>query len=228
MANTDSKPVPSVRVAQPEALDRPENPPVDVPAALLSEDEARATPIRSATAPYTEFVGRAGPDPRVSSPSEVAEGLCRIIDQEGPVLAKRAYDRYLRGCDIRRMGKDIKKSMNKALQQAISQGRVLPEDETDKGGLVYSIVRSAGYPPVVPRNRGPRRFEEIPPSELQLVARRLSRDTGATPGSEPHLRDVLDLFDLKRLTAQVKSILLDALDRRYPYVDDVLSSEERR
>jgi hypothetical protein len=31
----------------------------------------------------------------------VADSLCRIIEVEGPMVAKRAYDIYLRGCGIR-------------------------------------------------------------------------------------------------------------------------------
>jgi len=152
----------------------------------------------------------------------VAEGLCRIIDVEGPVLAKRAYDIYLRGCGIRRMGGPLKRSMNKALQYAIKKNQVVKEDETNKGGLVYSIVRSTGAPPVLVRDRGSREFEEIPPSELQLVARRLADAQGLDPGSDAHLRAVLEFFDLKRLTVQVGTTLLDILGRRYPYVDDIL------
>ncbi|MBT3499888.1 MAG: DUF559 domain-containing protein, partial [Gemmatimonadales bacterium] len=228
VATPDSKPAPSVRVEQPKEPDRPVDPPVRVQATPTPGAAARATPVPSTTAPYSAFVGRAGPDPRYGTPEDVAEGLCRIIDQEGPVLAKRAYDIYLRLSGVRRMGGGIKKSMNRALQKAIQQGRVVKENEAGKLGLLYSTVRLAGSPPVVPRERGPRSFDEIPLSELQLVARRLLRDTAATPGSQPHLRSVLELFDLKRLTAQVETTLLDALDGQYTYVDDALRSEEKR
>ena len=81
-------------------------------------------------------------------------------------------------------------------------------------------------PAVTLRERGPRDFDEIPPSELQLVARRLLRDEGFESGSDAHLRAVLDYFDLKRLTVQVRTRLLDVLGRQYAYVDDILSTEE--
>jgi very-short-patch-repair endonuclease len=175
--------------------------------------------------PYIAFEGPAGPDPRESTPAEIAEGLCRIIETEGPVLAKRAYDVYLRGCGIRRMGNELRRFMNKALQHAIRTGRVAKEDEAGKGGLVYSIVRSTDAPAVVLRQRGPRDFEEIPPSELQLAARQLSRETGFESASDVHLRAVLEFFDLKRLTVQVGTRLLDVLDRSYPYVDAALDGK---
>ena len=125
------------------------------------------------------------------------------------------------------MGGDLKGSMNKALQLAIRKGEVVKEDESGKGGIVYSIVRSVGAPPVLVRVRGPRDFVEIPPSELQLVARRVLADGSIELGSDAHLRAVLDFFDLKRLTVQVGTTLLDVLDRRYPYVDEIIGGDAK-
>jgi very-short-patch-repair endonuclease len=181
-----------------------------------------ASDRKSSRAQYVAFEGQAGPDPRHASPAKVAEGLCKIIDVEGPMLAKRAYDLYLRGCGIRRLGGGLKSAMNKALQRAVSNGIVVKEDETGKGGLLHTIVRPAGAPPVVLRDRGPRDFEEIPPSELQLIARILADKDGLEPGTDDHLRAVLDYYDLKRLTVQVGTTLLDALARKFDYVDELI------
>ena len=142
------------------------------------------------------------------------------------MLAKRSYDIYLRGCGIHRMGGPLKRAMNRALQHAIRKGHIAMEDESGKGGLVYSIVRSASALPVLVRDRGPRDFEEIPPSELQLVARRLAESEGLEPGSDAHLRVVLDFFDLKRLTVHVGITLLDILGRRYSYVNEIIGGGE--
>ena len=155
---------------------------------------------------------------------QVSDGLCRIIEQEGPILAKRAYDVYLRGCGIRRMGGELKKLMNRALQSAIRRGLVVKEDEWLAGGLIRSIVRPSGARPIVVRERGPRRFEEIPPSELQFVARQLLKDyeEEIELGSEVLLKAVLATFGLKRLTKPVAEKLLEILRNRYSYVDDSL------
>ena len=91
---------------------------------------------------------------------------------------------------------------------------------------MYAIVRSASTAPVIVRERGPRDFEEIPPSELQLVARRLAESSGLDPGSDAHLRAILDFFDLKRLTVQVGTTLLDILGRRYSYVDKIIGGDK--
>ena len=174
--------------------------------------------------PYPVFEGQAGPDPRSANLLQVSDGLCRIIEQEGPILAKRAYDVYLRGCGIRRMGGELKKLMNRALQSAIRRGLVVKEDEWLAGGLIRSIVRPSGARPIVVRERGPRRFEEIPPSELQFVARQLLKDyeEEIELGSEVLLKAVLATFGLKRLTKPVAEKLLEILRNRYSYVDDSL------
>jgi len=124
-------------------------------------------------ADYITFQGLAGPDPRTVSLGAVAEGLCRIIDAEGPMIAKRAYDIYLRGCGIRRLGPELKSTMNKALSSAIRQGRVISENEPGVSGLLFSTVRSSGTPPIRLRCRGPRAFEEIPPTELRAASMHL-------------------------------------------------------
>jgi very-short-patch-repair endonuclease len=163
-------------------------------------------------ADYVCYPGMAGPHPRSVSASVVGDGLCRIIEAEGPMLAKRAYDIYLRGCGIRRLGGELKTAMNKALAAAIQQGRVVSENEAGKTGLIFSTVRSKGSPPVKLRCRGPRTFEEIPPGELRAAGRRLSETLRLESGSDEHLRAILELFDLKRLTTQVGTRLLETLD----------------
>src|SRR4029434_7162764 len=112
---------------------------------------------------YVSFIGQAGPDPRTVNLNAVADGLCRIIELEGPMIARRAYDIYLRGCGIRRLGPDLKSTMNKALHSLVHRGLVISENEPRKRGLVLSTVRSKASPTVRLRSRGTRTFDEIPP-----------------------------------------------------------------
>jgi REase_MTES_1575 len=163
---------------------------------------------------YVVYSGPPGSDPRTVNIGIVAEGLCQIIDAEGPMIAKRVYDIYLRGCGIKRLGGELKSAMNKALANAIRQGRVVSENEPNKSGLILSTVRSKGTPTVKPRRRGPRTFDEIPPGELRAVGRHLCEARQMTRGSDEHLRAILEYFDLKRLTAQVGTTLLEVLDRQ--------------
>jgi very-short-patch-repair endonuclease len=172
---------------------------------------------RSAGAPLADYVaysGPPGPDPRTVNIGVVADNLCLIIEAEGPMIAKRAYDIYLRGCGIRRLGGDLKSTMNKALASAVRQGRVVSENEPGKSGVILSTVRSEGTPSVKLRCRGPRTFEEIPPGELRAVGQHLSEARHVTCGSDEHLRAILECFDLKRLTTQVGTTLLEIVNRQ--------------
>jgi hypothetical protein len=115
--------------------------------------------------------------------------------------------------------------MTKVLHRSIRKGIIIKQDESGANGLIYSIVRSTGAPPVLVRNRGPRDFDEIPPSELQIIAWRLADDGDFEPGSDAHIRAILDFFDLKRLTAHVNTTLLDILSQSYPHVDEIVRNE---
>jgi very-short-patch-repair endonuclease len=174
---------------------------------------------------YLEHTGKTGPDPRQAGAAEVARGLCDIIHWEGPMLARRAYTVYLKGCGIQRMGKELKKLMNRALQHAIRTGRVVNEDELGTGGLLNSIVRLTGTPPLNVRTLGHRTLEEIPPSEIQAVARYVAAKKGYKIGSEAHLRATLADFGLVRLTTKSKETVIEALKRRYSYVDALLKND---
>ncbi len=190
--------------------------------------QAKKVAVRSGfPAPYVAFEGTAGPDPRRSRPVQIADGLCKIIQVEGPMIAKRAYEVYLRGCELRRMGGELKRAMNKGLQQSIRGGHIEKCDETGVAGLVHATVRISGTSLVVARQRGPRDFEAIPPSELQLVARRLLEDEEFEQGSDEHLRAVLEFFDLKRLTTGVGTRLLEILEKNIPHVDEMLREDVR-
>jgi very-short-patch-repair endonuclease/Cdc6-like AAA superfamily ATPase len=172
---------------------------------------------------YSAYSGPPATDPRNGDAAAICEGIVRIVEVEGPVVAKRVYDIYLRSCGIRRMGHELKSAMNKALSNAIRQGRVVCEDETGKGGILFSIVRVKGSTPIRLRARGPRSFEELPPSELQVVARHLLERHSFTSGSDEHLRAILECFDLKRLTTQVGATLLEILEKKLDYVDEFIN-----
>lgn len=172
---------------------------------------------------YSEYSGPSLSDPREVDRSVVSKGIVRIVEVEGPVIAKRAYDIYLRGCGILRMGHELKSTMNKALAHAIRQGLLVSENERTERGLPFSVVRVNGAPPIKLRTRGPRSLEEIPPSELLVVALYLVERHGFSSGSDEHLRAVLECFDLKRLTTQAGKILRDVLERRFPYVDKFIN-----
>ena len=194
--------------------------------AAVQEEERRRRPSAGpiSIAPYTAFDGEAGPDPRHAPLGKVADGLCRIIQTEGPVLVERAYRVYLRGCGLSNLGRVLKSKLNQALWRARQSGHVVTEDEWGEGKAVRFIVRPVDGEPVIARERGPREFPELPPSELQIVARLVHRERADELGfgSEEHLRAVLAEFGLRRLTKQVRKTLMHVLEHPYPHVDAAL------
>ncbi len=193
-----------------------------------SIDKIALPPERSIfkQAPYNIFDGTELDDPRSSRKGKVADGLCRIVEIEGPMLAKKAYDIYLRKCGIKRLGGELQKAMNKAMHYAISSGEIEKEDECGKGGLIYSIVRSKSFQPIFLRALGTRSFDEIPPSELQVASRIVKKETTEL-GDEENLRDVLNFYGLKRLTASVKTRFQEANQARFSYVDEYFAQSQK-
>ena len=204
------------------------------PNLVIEESRAQPTPSSQTFqahrnsivfAPYTAFDGNPGPDPRDAITAEVAEGLCRIIEVEGPMSAKRAYDVYRRRCGIGRLGSELRRSMNRALEHALRDGRIVKQDESGEGDLIHMIVRSRDAPSVRLRTVGPREFQDIPPSELQLVGRLLSKYEGLEVGSEEHLKRIRDSFGLQRLRAQTRDSLMVSLASTFSYVDEIIERE---
>lgn len=162
---------------------------------------------------YKLYSGGPTQDPRNSETREVMRGLIDIIQVEGPMLAKRAYDIYLRCCGIKKMGKDIKKLMNRALQFAINEKFVIKEDEWGLGCLLYTIIRLPEQHSPQLRELGNRTIEQIPPSEIIEASKHVYfRNSDVIAGSEEHLRLILDLYGLKRLTENTRKKILQAID----------------
>jgi very-short-patch-repair endonuclease len=169
--------------------------------------EIEALPRTLVLADYVCFEGPPGPDPRTVPTAEVTESLCRIIEVEGPMLAKRAFEVYSRSCGIQRMRNGVKSALITALTSAIRQGLVLVEYEEQATAILSSTVRMKGSPAVKLRQRGPRSFEEIPASEIRFIAQQVLSIVKLDEGADEHLRTILFHLGLSRLTSQVRSRL---------------------
>ena len=214
----------SISVIEKEEIDEEQQedengPPSEVPP-IIPNDQKPLKP--GLIFPYHVFKGPDFRDPREINSDEVSDGLCQIIEVEGPILAKRAYDLYLRGCGIKRMGKELKRLMNKSLQKAVSQRRVVVEDELDKKGYLQSIVRLVDTPPIVLRERGPRTLEEIPPSEVYVVSELVLRGSSFEKGSDEHLHAILEKLCLKRLTPTASDRLSEIICMDFQYARALL------
>ena len=159
-------------------------------------------------APYAEWRGRAG-DPRTASLNEVAETLWAIVDAEGPVLESRAYQTYVRASGMQRLGPQIRRVLNRALARLERGKRVVVERAAREGGYRNAMLRTADTAPVKMREIGPRSFEEVPHSELAALVRAVR---ALKPDGHPDetYREVLGIYGLVRMTAQVKKRFVEA------------------
>lgn len=139
-----------------------------------------------------------------ASRRELLDGLLRIVEAEGPVLGSRLHTAYVRASGAIRVTKLVAGELNKAIAQAVRQGRLVEDNPLGKSGVKPRTYRLPDQPEVSVRHLGPRSFEEVPPSELAtLLGYVIERD--GNMGEEASQRAVLELLGLKRLTDNVKS-----------------------
>ena len=171
--------------------------------------------------PYQCFEGYAGPDPREAPLIEVIEGLVRIVQREAPVPPSRLYDAYLEGCGIKRLGGELRKTFSRGLKAAVARGLVRLVEGDDPFSL-NTVVALVGGPAAVVRQKGPRTFEQIPDTEIRALGESLVGTYA--PASDELFRAILEHYELKRLTANIRERLQDALagrQRREPSSEEV-------
>jgi hypothetical protein len=149
------------------------------------------------------------PDPRSTSKAAVAGHLVEIVEKHGPIIVHHACRLYVRGAGFRRMGKDLRSALNKAMTQAIRDGVLEKDAEPGSTHFKDNVVRKKGIPSVVIRERGNRDFSEIPVSELVAVMTKLKSEGVDCSGTELYRR-VLAFYDSSRLTAKVTERLKTA------------------
>ena len=166
--------------------------------------------------PYHAWRTRTLPDPRNESINDLAQQLIDIIEVEGPVVLDRIFHIHAAGAGIKRIGNQLRPIYLRASEIALSSGRLdveVPLDEKRLRG--ESVVRLIGCQAVVPRKRGPRTFEEIPDSEISSVMRPLL-DRQPKIDEETLFRQVLDAYELKRLTSNVRNRLARLVSEEVP------------
>ena len=152
--------------------------------------------------PYPEWSGNA-PDPRSASVEEVAGTLVEIVETEGPVMVGRAYQALVRGSGLLRLGPQIRQALDRALMRLETEKRVAVERREEGRGYKSALLRTPGSDRVKVREIGPRSFDEVPHSELSELVR-VVRRSKAGAGFEEICREVLGIYGLVRMTAQVR------------------------
>lgn len=137
---------------------------------------------------------------------EVIRGLREIVDVEGPIRSERAYQLLANACGIQRIRRRTRSKLNSAAAQAARTRRLVAVDPWDKAGQIHKTLHMPDSPPVVLRERGPRTLYEIPPEEIAALMRKIT--ARERPKSEEELfRQVLDVYDLQRLTKKAREYL---------------------
>ncbi len=158
--------------------------------------------------PYRCWTPHPLPDPRSARISDVVSGLADIIAVEGPVLCYRAYRLYAKAAGLQRVGREIRKVLNRAMYKAVRDKLVDQRDEHAVRGQKYQIARRPGSPAIVIRTRADKTFGEIPPAEVAAVMQRILQRQGSLDQDEL-FQAVLGFYEIGRLTSNIRSHLIN-------------------
>ena len=158
--------------------------------------------------PYREWRDNAS-DPRTAPPQQVAKTLFHIIEMEEPVVTSRAYKAYAKASGVQRLGPQVRRALNRALADLERQQRIVVERPSGGNGYRGALLRTPSDARVAVREIGPRIFDEVPLSELSALIRELKTRYPGVSWEEIYRR-VLTIYELKRMTKQVKERLDNA------------------
>lgn len=139
----------------------------------------------------------------------LVNNIVRIVEVEGPVLGHRLHDAYRAAYGGQRVGKELARTLNQAIELAVRRGLIVSDNPLNDPGVKPRTFRLPDHPEVIVRALGPRTLNLVPPSELAV---HLAEYAGMNDLSDDEVfRAVLDVLGLKRLTDNVRSVLSDAL-----------------
>lgn len=175
--------------------------------------------------PYRTWAPKPLPDPRSVAIYDLTSGIVEIITTEGPMLCRRAYRAYMKAAGIRdvepqkaeltKAELEIFPRLNQAVQIALRHGLIQERDEFGTHDQINQILRKAGTPPVVPRRRGDRTFDQIPPAEIGQIIKWL-RTQEPQLDDEALFQSVLKQYEIEGMTSDIRSALMRIRAR---YVD---------
>ena len=147
-------------------------------------------------------------DPREDSLENIKKGLFNIIKNECPIVTDRLYRLYVKSCSIMKVGKQIRKKLNKAISSLMREGLVCFEKESNN--IKDKVFYLPNGPSVIVRQRTNRSIEEIPLKEIKQVIDEIRAKTSVSR-EEEIFREVLDFYGFKRLTKVSQSRFEEAL-----------------
>jgi hypothetical protein len=157
-----------------------------------------------ALAPYRAWEEQPVPDPRTAGRAVIDPVLLAIVEDEGPVLATRAYRLYVKASGGKALTSIARAPLSGSAYRLRQEGRVEISPAAENPGQDDEVLRPAGSPPVRVRELGPRALDEVPLAEVAALMDRLR---AAGTGEDDLARAVLDTYGLVRMTAKAEAYL---------------------
>lgn len=175
----------------------------------VGEESAEfSQPAASGLAPYVAFSDSL-PPVAGSQLNTIVANVVRIVEVEGPVLGHRLHDAYRIAYGGQRIGKEIARVLNQAIELAVRRGLIVADNPLKQAGVKPRTFRTPGQDSVVVRQLGPRALNLVPPAELAVHLGEFADIDGLT--DDELFRAVLDVLGLKRLTDNVRAVLSEAM-----------------
>ncbi len=190
-------------------------PPSSQSVELEEMESLEREPPHSFLAPYSKWTPRPLPDPRSAPMEEVVSGLVEIIQSEGPIICHRLYSLYVKAAGLQRVGRQIRLFLNRAVRKAVRLGLVDESNEHGTRDQLNQIVRPKGGPAVVPRTRGDRAFDELPPAEIAALMKWLVEQDPGLHGDNL-IQAVLQNYGFRRTTSNIRDSLILIMTKHLP------------
>lgn len=176
-----------------------------------SESDALDSIVESSDLPavfeseYEEFSGTCVSVHEATN-AEIAEGLLEILEFEGPILGELWLSRYVTAGGDHRVTTAVKKKLNGSINKLLQQGEVVFDNPANVQGYKGRTFHLPGQNRVVVRTRGSRKLQEIPLREITAVMEHVIWEN-RSHDPELIMRETLNLYELVRLTPNVRKIL---------------------
>ena len=158
-------------------------------------------------APYVEWVSTGDiPDPRTAKQVQLVDLLVEAVEREGPIVAIRAYRLINRASGSQRLTSPARSALNRAGAAAVRTGVVTAANPLHINGQEQLVLRRPERPEVIPRERGPRELDELPPDEVATLLRSLREEIGPMD-HETLKRQALGTLGWVRLTRNISEFL---------------------
>jgi very-short-patch-repair endonuclease len=173
--------------------------------AEVADPAASADARLPVLAPHHAWQPHHLPDVNSALQWTLVEGIVDIVAVEGPVVTDRVYDLYLRASGGHRISKNMRQALDQATAAAIRRG-LLQRISDGEISQSTKTLYLPGTAPVVPRRRGDRELEHIPPTEVASVTRHiLDQDPRISDNELKRL--LLTAYERIRLTGNASTFL---------------------